>query len=526
VVISTPDLYLRGMNRNTVVVDGTQPGASRCSAARSAQDYGPSAPDGSGLGRNGVLVWKARDVWVQNLTACNFLGGSGDAGNEIWWNGGDRSAQVGGYGFYGSYLTTTSTFHGAERNAAQYGIFSSNWSGGTWDHAYASNFNDSGFYIGACQQICDQAVDHVRAEYNALGYSGSNSGGQLVIKNSEFDNNEDGFDTNSQNGDDPSPQNGACPGNGISPITHTHSCWVFMNNYVHDNNNADVPSAGLAAQGPVGTGMSVSGGRNDTIIDNRFERNGAWGLIVVPFPDSNGAPCRGGFNLGPPTNLCWFEEWGNAVIGNSFSGNGFFGNLSNGDFAEFTLLGGPSDCFAGNTRLTGGAVASSPAGLEQSKPSCGGTVLGNFNLPFLAEVACDSQTSIAGLAAPCLPGAKYPRRARVVMHPLPAGLQTMPNPCAGVAANPWCSGQRIMVSGCAGNVVSVPIPLAARERLVSLRTRVGRGKWTLHEFFGVPKTLSVVLGHRRGLVSVALVEHIRVGTHDEQVTFTRVYRVC
>src|SRR5581483_9439231 len=118
-------------------------------------------------------------------------------------------------------------------------------------------------------------VKYAWAEYSALGYSGSNSGGKLIVENSQFDRNQDGFDTNSQNGDDPSPQNGACPNNGTSPITHTHSCWVFMHNNVHDNNNWQTPSAGSAAAGPVGTGMSVSGGRNDTIMDNVFANNGA-----------------------------------------------------------------------------------------------------------------------------------------------------------------------------------------------------------------------------------------------------------
>ena len=32
--------------------------------------------------------------------------------------------------------------------------------------------------------------------------------------------------------------------------------------------------------------MSVSGGRNDTIMDNRFVNNDAWGVILVPYPDS------------------------------------------------------------------------------------------------------------------------------------------------------------------------------------------------------------------------------------------------
>ena len=52
----------------------------------------------------------------------------------------------------------------------------------------------------------------------------------MVIKDSQFDNNKDGFDTNSQNGDNPPPQDGSCPHGGISPITHTTSCWVFMHN--------------------------------------------------------------------------------------------------------------------------------------------------------------------------------------------------------------------------------------------------------------------------------------------------------
>ena len=99
----------------------------------------------------------------------------------------------------------------ANGTPAQYGIFSSNWTGGTWSRTYASNFSDSGYYIGACHQRCDQTIDRAHAEFNALGYSGTNSGGPLVIKNSEFNNNQDGFDTDSENSDPPPPQNGACP---------------------------------------------------------------------------------------------------------------------------------------------------------------------------------------------------------------------------------------------------------------------------------------------------------------------------
>ena len=197
----------------------------------------------------------------------------------------------------------------AERaRPSQYGIFSSHWSGGTWDHDYASNFNDSGFYIGACKQVCNQTMNHDQAEYNALGYSGSNSGGRMLIENSEFDQNKDGFDTNSQNGDNPAPQNGACPAGVKPPVAGAPTCWVFTHNYVHDNNNPNVPYKGTAGAGPVGTGISLSGARNDTIMNNRFVRNDAWGVIVVPYTDS-GKPCYGG-TLNSPFAGCLFDDWG------------------------------------------------------------------------------------------------------------------------------------------------------------------------------------------------------------------------
>jgi hypothetical protein len=131
VLITTHDITLRGMNRNDVVVDGTKPGSPRCSANAADQNLGPDDGSGGQLGLNGIMVWKANNVSVQNLTACNFLNGTGRAGNEIWWNGGDGGGQIGGWGFNGDYLNATSTYFGDESTAAGYGIFSSDWSGGT-----------------------------------------------------------------------------------------------------------------------------------------------------------------------------------------------------------------------------------------------------------------------------------------------------------------------------------------------------------------------------------------------------------
>ncbi len=445
VLITTSGLHLRGMDRSSVIVDGTKAGSPACSANPADQNFGAVGSNGQAVGRNGVLIWKADHVSVENLTVCNFLGGTGDAGNEVWWNGGEGSGKIGLTGYTGEYLTATSTFFSQtgtptqqEATAAEYGIFSSDSQGPAgWNQLYASNFNDSGMYVGACLQLCDVTIDHAWMEYSALGYSGTNSGGAVVIENSQFDNNQDGIDTNTQiNGDPPAPQNGECPNNGISPITHTHSCWVFIHNYSHDNNNPNVPEAGNAAAGPIGTGMTLSGGRNDTVMDNTFADNGAWGFLMVPYPDSGtpslGQSCPKTGGVEESGLGCVYDPEGDALLHNTFSHNGYFDNASNSDYGQIVFTKGqPQNCFAGNIAPNGSA----PANLEQIQPTCGKiTTAANTGGPLLDQVLCDT-----GFGS-CPAGAVYPKHTGVVMHPLPKALPTMPDPCSGVPANAWCPG--------------------------------------------------------------------------------------
>jgi hypothetical protein len=267
----------------------------------------------------------------------------------------------------------------------------------------------------------------------------------MLIENSQFDNNEDGFDTNSQNGDNPPPQDGACPGNAISSITHTHSCWVFIHNNIHDNNNPNVPAAGPAAAGPVGTGMSISGGRDDTIMDNRFADDDAWGLILVPYLDS-GQPCTGGTLNLLGAGSCLFDESGDAVVGNTFVHDGAYGHPTNGDFDEVNFESGhPTDCYRGNV-APGATLSAEDVALEQAAPSCDGTTAAaNFTTTgaaFLTQVLCDSQVELVAGVSSCPAGITYPRATHVVMHPLPKHLATMPDPCAGVPGNPWCTRRK------------------------------------------------------------------------------------
>jgi hypothetical protein len=446
VYIDKSGITLRGMNRNTVIVDGTKKGSAACSAKPSAQNYGRLGKNGVPVGRNGILVWKANDVSIENLTVCNFMAGTGASGNQIWWNGGDESGKIGLTGYWASYITATSTFVKNEATAAEYGVFASNSAGpATWNELYASNMNDSGTYVGACKQQCDAVLDHMWMENNALGYSGTNSGGTIVIENSQFDDNQDGLDTNTAVvGDPPAPQDGKCAAGKTSPITHTASCWVVVNNYIHNNNNATVPAAGSAAAGPVGTGMTVSGGRFDTVMDNDVANNGAWGVLFIPYAQTGkpslGQTCAGAGGNEVPGLGCVLDPEGDALEHNVFKHNGYYKNPSNSDFGQITLFGGePENCYAGNKAPDGSA----PANLAKIQPKCGGTTTaGNAGGALLEEVLCDT-----GLSA-CPAGSHYPKPGRkVVLKPLPKGLPTMPNPCAGVPANAWCPSAATPSSG-------------------------------------------------------------------------------
>ena len=58
------------------------------------------------------------------------------------------------------------------------------------------------------------------------------------------------------------------------------------------------------------------------------------------------------------------------------------------------------------------------------------------------EVLCDSQVELGGSRRPARAGSTRARR-KMVMHSLPTKqLKSMPNPCAGVPKNPWCTGRK------------------------------------------------------------------------------------
>ena len=241
VVADTENIVIRGLDRNTVVLDG-----------RFELD-------------NGILA-QANGIAIENLTVRNFLVNGvlftkafKDDG-QTYANPTDRP-QLSGYRV--SYVTTY--------NNEQYGIYAFFATNGQIDHSYASGHPDSGFYIGQCKP-CNAVITDSIAEANAIGYQGTNASGNTYIVNSVWSRNRVGITPNSQDMEKLAPQGDV----------------VVAGNLVEDGNDPNTPEA---AKGAYGIGIAVGGGTRDFVLRNRIRRNVAVGILVSDLnqflPDSN-----------------------------------------------------------------------------------------------------------------------------------------------------------------------------------------------------------------------------------------------
>jgi hypothetical protein len=359
-------------------------------------------------------VSKADGVTIENLTVHDFdrTDRDGDHGNQIWWNGGDGSGEIGLHGWSGSYLTAYSTdLLGA------YGIFISNSVSGSLDQVYASGFNDAGLYLGACRD-CQAVISHALVENNALGYSGTNSGGHITIRDSVFQNNSNGIAPNSLNNDDkPAPQDGACDsGQNTSPTptfgsTQIDRCTIFQNNTVTNNGNFTTPADSTTASVPWGNGFALLGTYADLLDSNTITNNPSSGILGTENPDPY-----------PPTSTTvYFQLAGNGITNNTFSGNA---TNTDPSAADIVLVGGAfgqqlstNNCASGNT-----LASTVPANL-QGAWSCTNATTPNPGTAALSYVLALQSASQARTSVP---------------QPVPPAQPTMPNPCGGVPSNPLC----------------------------------------------------------------------------------------
>ncbi len=391
-------IHIRGMDRNSVVLNG------------------------QGKVGNGILITKANDVWVENLTAHDFNHGEGcpdeECGNEIWWTGGVNSRKQGVHGWFGKYLTTYDT-----GQDGGYGIFAQNEHEGWWEHIYSSGFDDSGIYIGACWE-CEARVTDATMEKNSVGYSGSNSGGRLVIEKSVFRDNGAGIVPNGENpGDGPPPQDGECngkPSNSpyrIIPNTEIARCTVFKENLVTENNNLETPVNGSTEIAPWGVGVELPGDLADLVENNTITKNANNGVLAFEYPNP----------FPPEASTIYFQLSGDKIANNKFSENGTAGGSLAGDI---TMQGGTfpyhkhtsdNDCAIGNETPDG----VHPAGLE-TEWSC------NLSHTPPPENGEGGIGYIFGLSL------ENAGEHHGVNQPAPGPQETMPEPCEAVPANPLC----------------------------------------------------------------------------------------
>src|SRR6266536_467896 len=223
VKVTTPYITIRGTDRNAVILDG---------------DF--ERP-------NGIHVIEADGVVVENMTARHYLL------NGFYWT------TVNGY--RGSYLTAY--------DDGDYGVYAFDSVWGRFDHSYASGHPDSGFYIGQCFP-CHAVITNVLAENNAVGYSGTNAGGDLFVVNSEWRENLAGIVPNTLDSERLAPQHDA----------------LIAGNWVHDNNNASAPAFDLEYPS-LGIGIIVNGGRDNVVTQNLVEDHDAFGIALLPSPDES-----------------------------------------------------------------------------------------------------------------------------------------------------------------------------------------------------------------------------------------------
>ena len=267
--VTTPYLTIRGENRSTTILDGD---------LRMA---------------NGIHVIEADGVTLENLTARHFVT------NGFYWTGVQ--------GFRGSYLTAYAN--------GDYGIYAFDSTWGRFEHSYSAGHPDSGFYVGQCDP-CHITITDVLSEGNALGFSGTNASGDMIVANSEWRDNLGGIAPNTLDSE------ALAPGHDM----------LVAGNWVHGNSNRHAPAKQISVPA-LGIGIFVTGVHDDLVRGNLVEGHSTYGIAILPNIDDN----------------MWLTS-GTRVEGNIVRDSG------QADLA----LGAPGlggDCFTGNDHATSIPVA-------------------------------------------------------------------------------------------------------------------------------------------------------------------------
>ena len=360
--VTTEDVTIRGVDRNKVILDGEF------------------------TLENGVRILETDGVVVENMTARNYLS------NGFFWTGSDR--------YRGSYLT-------AYRNG-DYGIYAFDAYHGQLDNSYGSGSPDAGFYIGECYR-CDAVIDNVISEHNGLGYSGTNSGGDLYIINSTFRYNRAGI----------------VPNSGSYELCYPGRESTIVGNIVHGNNNEEAPAIDVALLAQ-GNGILLAGAIDTTVERNLVFDHDRTGIAAVPFPEEDAndiappaseheIPCEETRDDEIPVEnqnpgLVLWHPTGNRFIGNVVEASGLADLASATLDADGVTTATLNNCFSDNT-----FTSSAPVDIELLAP-CDGTGNGG-----------DFETTKLNLAVLITEMAEAPPKDTYTKTPGPGDQPTMPD---------------------------------------------------------------------------------------------------
>jgi hypothetical protein len=256
-----PGLTIRGEDRNSVVFDG--------------DDLRPNA-----------IEVAADGVALENLSAHDFTA------NGFAWDDVE--------GFAGRYLTVW--------NVGRNGVSAISSRDGVIEDSYVSAAADAAFSIGDCQP-CDATIRRVTGTLSAVGFSGTNAGGDLVVEDSRFLLNGVGILPNSYDvGLVPPPQ---------------HDAVVRRNELVGTGTVVTPRTSPLA--GFHGVGIGIAGGQGNLVEDNDVRGSARYGIAVFTAVDQGSS---------------WFPAR-NRITGN---------RVSDSVIADLALAGGTGqqNCFEAN----------------------------------------------------------------------------------------------------------------------------------------------------------------------------------
>jgi hypothetical protein len=235
---------------------------------------------------------------------------------------------------------------------------------GQLDHIYAAGSPDAGVYIGQCFP-CDAVIDQIVSEHNGLGYSGTNSGGNLLIINSTFRNNRAGI----------------VPNSGSYELCYPERQTTIVGNIVHSNNQPDTPAIDVALLA-MGNGILSAGGVQNVVERNLVFDHDKSGIGLVPFLEEDpnddmpavdewDMPCTEAKQqpVNDPGGALLWDSQQNRVIGNVLDDNRVADILVASVSTDVSTLG---NCALGNT-----FTLSLPKNIETLAP-CDGTGSGDW----------------------------------------------------------------------------------------------------------------------------------------------------